>query len=281
MKKQILHIAGIFLIFCLIFSCGQNFSDSGTSEIGYDGENFEKLLDIPLTEQPPPPPPHINISANEISRKLIKSGRLELESKNFQKDRQVILDYLEKFGGYVEQENENNSEFRKTLFLTIRIPSNSFDSMFILSTAVGRKVINRSVNVEDATLRYLDLEASIKSSKALESRYREILKQANSIKDILEIEKSLNSIRAEIDLYESRFRNLSSRISFSSLEIILSENVTVAEKPDLGYLDKLINSFGYGWKGLGQFLLGIVSIWPFILIAIFIGILIRRRIKKK
>lgn len=74
MKKQILHIAGIFLIFCLTLSCGQNFSDSGTSEIGYDGENFEELLDIPLTEQPPPPPPHINISANEISRKLIKSG---------------------------------------------------------------------------------------------------------------------------------------------------------------------------------------------------------------
>ncbi|GAB2635415.1 hypothetical protein GCM10026987_37060 [Belliella aquatica] len=265
----------------MIFSCGQNFSDSGTSEIGHDGENFEELLDIPLTEQPPPPPPPKNISANEISRKLIKSGRLELESKNFQKDRQVILDYLGKFGGYVEQENENNSEFRKTLFLTIRIPSNSFDSMFILSTAVGRKVINRSVNVEDATLRYLDLEASIESSKALENRYREILKQANSIKDILEIEKSLNSIRAEIDLYESRFRNLSSKISYSSLEIILSENVTVAENPDLGYLNKLINSFGYGWKGLGQFLLGIVSIWPFILVAGLIGFLIRRRIKKK
>ncbi|MCH7407349.1 DUF4349 domain-containing protein [Belliella aquatica] len=281
MKKLISHNIGTFLIACMIFSCGQNFSDSGTSEIGHDGENFEELLDIPLTEQPPPPPPPKNISANEISRKLIKSGRLELESKNFQKDRQVILDYLGKFGGYVEQENENNSEFRKTLFLTIRIPSNSFDSMFILSTAVGRKVINRSVNVEDATLRYLDLEASIESSKALENRYREILKQANSIKDILEIEKSLNSIRAEIDLYESRFRNLSSKISYSSLEIILSENVTVAENPDLGYLNKLINSFGYGWKGLGQFLLGIVSIWPFILVAGLIGFLIRRRIKKK
>ena len=35
----------------------KSFDDSGLKDLGSVADNFEELLDVPITQQPPPPPP--------------------------------------------------------------------------------------------------------------------------------------------------------------------------------------------------------------------------------
>ncbi|MCH7410385.1 DUF4349 domain-containing protein [Belliella sp. DSM 111904] len=173
---------------------------------------------------------------------------------------------IQRHEAYVSQENENNNGLEKSIYIRIKVPVDRFDSLYRLTAGVGSKVISKSANVEDVTSKYHDLNAKIESLKALENRYREILNQAKTIKDILEIESSLNNIRAEIDMYDSRFRRLSQNIIFSTLNVNLLEKIEAKEKSEENFLDELKASFLIGWSGFLQLVLRFVSFWPYIVL---------------
>ena len=139
----------------------------------------------------------------------------------------------------------------------------------------------KEISSQDVTEQYIDLEARMNAKKKLEKRYLELLSKANKVSEILEIEKELAVIREEIEAKEGQLKYLQSQISMSTITIEMYTNNASESGITVSYGSKIWNAIKSGFNGLSSFILGIISIWPFILIFVVLFVFIRRRIKKK
>jgi hypothetical protein len=162
--------------------------------------------------------------------------------------------------------------------IIIRVPSSQYDSMVESIERVGEKTDSKSVNVQDVTEEYIDVEARLKTKQELEARYREILKQAHTVTDILSVETNLNNVRAEIESMEGLLKYLISQVSFSTLNLNFYQKIST----DYGFHGKFVEGLSNGWTNFLTFFIGLANIWPFlILIGSAIWIFIRWRRRKK
>ncbi|MEQ9168103.1 MAG: DUF4349 domain-containing protein [Fulvivirga sp.] len=259
-----------FIIIALFFSCDNksNYNiESESGDIAY--ADFEEMMEVPLTEHAPPPPPPNQVSDEVITKKVVKTGGVEFESKDIDKDYQSIKTLLPRFKGYIENESQNKTSHRITYNLTIRVPADGYDSLYENVSRIGFRLDSRYSNIDDVTSQYYDLKSRIKNKKVLEERYLELLKKASAIKDILEIERNLNEIRVEIESLEGQFKYLSQRVSLSTIDIKFYENLpyTYDATSRKGFGARILSALDSGWQGFLSFLVGVTAIWPFILLA--------------
>lgn len=228
----------------------------------------EKMLaSAPATEQPAP----------EIVRKLIKEGRVEFETRSISETRQKVLQAMEKYKGYVSSDQEYNSPGRISNTLVVRIPADSFDDFLNEATDGVKKFEAKDINLIDVTEEFLDIQVRLKTKKQLETRYLELLKQAKSVLEILEIEKQIGQLRSEIESIEGRLNYLENRVSLSTLTITFYE--TIPTQTEFGRQFK--NGLRNGWDNLIWFFVYLTNIWPFIIIGAVILLAIRSLRKKK
>lgn len=127
---------------------------------------------------------------------------------------------------------------------------------------------NRYSNIGDVSARYYDLETRIKNKKALEQRYIKLLEKASVIKDILEIEKNLNEVRTEIEGLQGQFNYLQKQVNLSTINLsfyeILPYVYDSSERRGLGA--RVLSALGNGWQGFLSFLVGITTLWPFVIL---------------
>lgn len=122
------------------------------------------------------------------------------------------------------------------------------------------------------------MEARLKAKKELEGRYLELLKKANKISEILEIEKELVLIREEIESKQGQLNYLQNRVSMSTLEITFYKQTTETGVT-VSYGSKMWNSIKGGVSWMPGFFLGLLYIWPLLLIAALVFYYIRKRKK--
>lgn len=266
--KKLIYILGIITLITF-FGCESNGPDSEAMNLG------EMVLD--LEEERP-------IESNndvQIQRKLIKNGEVEFESENLRATRNTILKAIDKFKGYASSDNEYKNEYEISNTIMIRVPSENFDNLLEEITIGVTKFDRKEIAIKDVTAEFLDIEARLKTKKELENRYLEILKKANTVTEILEVEKQIGDLRTEIESIEGRLKFLNNQVSFSTLHVRIYE--TISKQTEFGKMFK--NGFKNGWENFILFFVFLVNVWPFIMIIIGLMIVIRvwrkRRIKQK
>lgn len=257
----------ILVLFCLlsIWGCDNN---NSVSDSGRSGEmhmaDEEQAVNYNSAKIEP-------LQPDQLDRKFIKNGQIDFKTDNLNKTRQDIFMAIKKFGGYISSENEFNNSYEISSNIAIRIPADNFDNL-INEITVGVEYFDRKeIYVQDVTAEFVDIEARLKTKKELENRYVEILKQANTVSEILEVERQIGDLRAEIESFEGRLKYLNNQVSYSTLNVRVYE--TVSEQTDFGrkFRDGLKN----GWDNLIRFFVLLVNIWPFVFIIIGLVILIR------
>lgn len=223
-------------------------------------------------------PPERSLDNNDVSellqivpeRKIIKNGFLEIKSDNIHHSRQRIDSLTIKYDCYIADEGFQESYNRWTYNFTIRIEADSFDK-FLNDLLLGPDLIkNKSINTQDVTEQYFDLTARLETNLAVEKRYKELLIKAQSIKDILEIEKSIAQIRGEIESQQGRLNRMKNQIAFSTLTISLYQDKTIKESSVARdpFSERMAKSIINGWNGFISFLIGFITLWPFWIIMI-------------
>ncbi len=150
----------------------------------------------------------------EYERKLIRTGNVTLEVKTVSDSEEKITAWAKSLGGYITDANtwEHGANF------TVRVPSERFDDAMAQMGEFGR-VTNRSVNSQDVSDNYYDLQSRLQTKYILRDKLTGYLNQAKDIKDLLEIERQLNSVLEDIDSTEGRFKRLSGQIDYSTIYI--------------------------------------------------------------
>ena len=88
-------------------------------------------------------------------------------------------------------------------------------------------------------------------------------------------------IREEIEAKEGQLKYLKSQIALSTINIEMYTNNASESGVTVSYPAKIWNAIQSGFNGLSSFILGLITIWPFILILAIIIIVIRRKFYKK
>jgi len=109
------------------------------------------------------------------------------------------------------------------------------------------KILRRTENAEDVSLRYYDLESRLATKKELLKTYQGYLSRANNIDEIMTVESRIADLQQEIDWTGTQFRNLSNLVDYSTihLEIVGPISASSYSEPTLGEkLRGLFGSFG-------------------------------------
>jgi Domain of unknown function (DUF4349) len=208
-------------------------------------------------------------------RKLIKNGTLSFETNDVEKTRKEIEKLYQEFNGYIASENHFNYGERLQHEQEIRIPAQNFDPFIQKLEQLGTKVENKNISTQDVTEEFIDVEARLKTKKDLEARYRELLKFAKKVDEMLSIENQIGNVRAEIESMEGRLNYLKNQVAFSTIKITYYELTGV----DFGFASKFVHSLKNGWDNLLTFLIAMVNVWPF-LILMGLGAVLYTRYKK-
>jgi len=276
MKTRSMKYAIFILITAsLISSCHQSQSDKATYIADAMMMEEEK---IPNTRQSSnaPPPPIDNIKKQEvIKKKIIKDGRLGLQVSELENSK-FRTDTLIKFhGGYYANERFNNSDWESSYTLKIRIPSTNFEK-FISDIERGDGVIlYKEIDARDVTDQFIDLETRLETKQNYLIRYNDLLKKANTVKEILEIEEKIRGLEEEIESTTGRLKYLSDLVDYSTLDLTISKQKDFKYNPSKRdkFSERLKQSLSKGWFGFVDFLLFMIKIWPFWIIVglIFYG----------
>lgn len=223
-------------------------------------------------EAKPSPPPELE----GLEKKIIRNGNLTIESKDLKSSRAHLDSLVGFYSGYISSESFNDQEDQLSYNITCRIPAEKFD-LFLSGVESGPdKIISKSINANDVTEQYYDVKIRLENERKVEKRYLELLAQARSVKDILDIEEKLGKVRQEIESKEGRLRYLDDRVGYSTLNIWIYQKKDIKYEPADrdGFGQRLKKSLHKGWQGFVDFILFFLRIWPLWIVGLIIWRLI-------
>ncbi|MDP5198353.1 DUF4349 domain-containing protein [Flavobacterium sp. DG2-3] len=225
----------------------------------------------------PPAPP----AKQEIEQKIIKEASLRFETDNLENTFGQIQKAVANSKARIINDSEGKDYGTISRNLIVKVPSQNFDR-FISDVSKGISYFEvKNISSQDVTEQYIDLTSRLKTKKKLEERYLEILKKANKVSEILEIEQQISTIREEIESKEGQLKYLESRVSESTITIEFYKTVAEKEGVKISYGSKLWTAVKSGFFSLSDFLISLISIWPFVIIFIVLAYFIRKRFKRR
>lgn len=221
-------------------------------------------------------------------RKIIRNAELTLEADSPDDASANITKVVEKSGGFVVESQKQTSDAKATksdsVTMTVRVPSAKFEESLDEIRKLSGRVIVETVRGQDVTEEFIDVEARLKTKKALEAQFLEIMKQGKTVQDALNVQRELANVRGEIEQIEGRKRFLENQSSLSTIKLRL-QTPTVFSANSSGFFYQLAQSFSSGFNFAVDFVLGlvtfIVAILPFLLFIVLPVYLILRHFWRK
>ncbi|EJG00919.1 DUF4349 domain-containing protein [Flavobacterium sp. F52] len=273
------HIFFLSVLFLILSGCSK--SEAETNDVA-----------VSAVMVPPPPPAGASesnrkdqdlneSSTTKIPQKIIKQGSLRFETDNLENTFNQIHKAVSENKARIINDSEGkdyNSVYRS---LTVKVPSQNFDR-FINNVSKGVSYFEvKNISAEDVTEQFIDLTSRLNTKKKLEERYLQILQKATKVSEILEIEKQISAIREEIESKEGQLKYLESRVSESTVTIDFYKTVAQKEGVKISYGSKIWNAIKSGFFSLSDFLISLISIWPFIILFCVLAYFIRKRLKRR
>lgn len=266
MKKTVSFIACLLLLLGLT-ACGAATGGSYKTEaaapmaMNAAAPMEEMAMDAALSEGAAEP----SSTALPQNRKWIITVYMDAETEDLDTAITGIDAHITGMGGYVEDQRVYNgstyaSHRYRNANLTVRIPAEKVDE-FTEKVAGIANVVSKEKNLEDITLSYTATESRMKALQTEEARLLELLAEAETMSDLLEIEARLTDVRYELESVTSQLRLYNNQVDFATIHLSLSEvqEYTPVEEPT--FFERIRSTFSDALEGLGD---GIVNITVFL-----------------
>ncbi|MEV4082942.1 DUF4349 domain-containing protein [Nonomuraea fuscirosea] len=194
-----------------------------------------------------------DVKVTRQDRQVIYTGNMTVRAKQVSTAVQQAKQIVTAAGGYLSQEQTSSaSETEDSATLEFKVPPAKY------AEVVGRfgkelgKQLSMHQGTEDVTLKVADVESRLKSaSESLES-LRTLLKKADTIGQVLQVEREIATREADLESLQAQQKELAAQVSMATLSLQLvgpvAEVVDPAEEP-AGFLGGLQS----GWDALVSF----------------------------
>jgi hypothetical protein len=287
--KNILCTCGLAL---LLLACGNGSPSEYASEMApassinakqdYYGDESDVEMEPPRTAGAPVPPgPDVEVRQQRIIYTAAARARVEkLDSALARVIRQVT-----RSGGYLSSQHRTNSTYEHTAQLSIRLPADQLNGALEFLPQIAAEIDYQNLDSRDVTAEWLDLESRLQTKRDVRDRYIDILRnRAQKVEDILNAEDKIRVITEEIEAKEGRLRYLRDQVSLSTLTLELYETVeyrSTGPTVTRGFGSKFLDSLAFGGQMVQDILLGLVAIWPLLILGGLVFFGVRRWRKRK
>ena len=226
-----------------------------------------------------------------VERKIIRNATLTVETDDPAEGQRKVVSAAEQHGGYVVVTQSTQSargggqKPGSVVTVELRVPAERFGAVLDAIRGVGGRVVDEKITGQDVTEEYIDLEARVRTQKALEAQIMEIMKRADRVSDALEVQAQLATVRTEIERLEGRRRFLENQSSLSTIKVTLQPPSPFVESSTTGFMAELKDAFGDGIDFGASLLLGLIrvvlALTPVVLFVFLpLGLLVRYLVRR-
>ena len=255
-------------------------ADSAISQ-EYNGDTDEKPeeeQDQKQKRQPVQPRPTEPLAKPDWDKKIIKTASINLEIKDYNKYNTSLREKVKSFGGYIAQEEQNQSDYKIENTVTVKVPVDQFDNAVTLLTSNVEKLNEKKISSQDVTAEFVDTKSRLEAKRQVRERYIGLLKQAKNMEEILNVQSEINSIQEDMEAAAGRIQYLGHSASYSTINLtyfeVLNSSAKTDDNPSFG--TKFINAFKTGGSGVMDLLVGLATIWPLFLLAFIAWVIYKR-----
>ena len=266
----------------LLSGCGTSKSSYAVNEQAYAAETAAAAYDTAASGAE---------SGTELpeGRKFIITMNVDAETDDLDSALSNLNTALLKVNGYIQDQNiYNGSAYYsgrryRSASLTLRIPTDGLDG-FQADIASLANVTSSSRSSEDVTLQYVDTESRITALKTEQDRLLELLSQAETMSDLLEIESRLTQVRSDLESYTSQLKVLENQVDYATMYLDLSEVTEYTPVAEKTRLQKIGEGFVKRLKDLGNGILDF-GVWvlvelPYLAVVVLVGFGVYKLVKK-
>ncbi|WP_163192800.1 DUF4349 domain-containing protein [Clostridium thermarum] len=290
-KKLLVPLMALMLV--MTIGCGKMKSERDYAEYSTNGQTAPSRSEEPKAETSSGRGGLSNITSDSgmtvdqevgTDRKVIRTVRKEIETKEFDKAVNFINERTIRDKGYIQSSNTSGGRLLNGNYVgdrygefVIRIPVDKLNTFLKDVETIG-VVISSSENGEDITAQYFDTEARVKTLKIEEERLLTILEKSEKLTDIIELEKRLSEVRTDIENLTGTLKKYDNLVALATVTITLREvqEVTELKTKPVSFGEKIVTSFKDSVNSLYEILKGlvlvIVSVIPFAALAAVVAV---------
>lgn len=242
-------------------------------------------------------PPSVSVDASTSNtgsavvtdRKIVKNAALSIKTKSYDTLLADVKQKIEQYGGYIEESQEYNfdSGSNRSVDMDVKIPADKLEK-FIEEISLVGTVTSKTVSSDDITDSYIDVESRIKALETEEKTLLGILEKAESLTDVIELQKRLSTVRTDLEAMKVKKQSYDNMVAYSEvfLDINEVERVVEGDETFLGEVkEKLMNNL----YDLGDFLrelaINLIASSPYLIIlgavAAIVFVIVKKRRKNK
>lgn len=162
-------------------------------------------------------------------RKVIRTGQIEIQVTDTLEIMDEISRLVDRSGGYVSSSEvqPTGGDGQPLVTLTIRIPAGELDTALSTIRGLAEDVTYESIQSQDVTEEYVDIESRLRNLTALETELvallAEVRQQENADpQKLLTVFNEVSNVRGEIEVLEGRRRLLEDQTSLSTINVSIS-----------------------------------------------------------
>ena len=301
MKKKLLALIAALLLLLLTACGGSNGgSDSASQATGAADWNGVSM-DIDVAPMEPHPeagwnnnaeyemPADASGSTVPANTKMILTGELELETKEFESAVQAVDALVKELGGWYESRSINQGGSRRSINATVRVPANNFTALMERAGEVAHKTYanDRQQDVSEA---YYDNEARLTTQRTKLERLQTLLAQAENMEDIIALESAISETELQIEYLTGSLRKYDNLVDYATVSLSLWEVYRLSTDQEIPRTfserlgDAFITGLERGIDNLEDFSIGVARNWMSLLIlaaVIWVIVLLVRRYNRK
>jgi PBP1b-binding outer membrane lipoprotein LpoB len=168
-----------------------------------------------------------------VERIVIKNASLDIIADHPDQVMDAIGKMAEEMGGFIVSANLYQDSLPSGAqvprgSITIRVPAERLDEAISrIEEQSDQPVQNKTINSQDVTREYTDLQSRLRNLEAAESQLLKIMDQATKTEDVLSVHKQLTQVREQIEVTKGQIQyyEQSARLSSISTNILPTELV--------------------------------------------------------
>jgi hypothetical protein len=174
----------------------------------------------------------VQFDSSDVSERIvIKNASLEIVVNAPDESMQSISQLAEQMGGFVVSANlyktqTSDGQEVPRASITIRVPAEKLDEALTkIEAESDRLPLNKTINSQDVTSEYTDLQSRLTNLEAAEAQLMEIMESANRTEDVLNVFDQLTRVREQIEVIKGQMQYMenSAKLSVISVELIPNE----------------------------------------------------------
>lgn len=112
-----------------------------------------------------------------LNKKLIYKANLNMEVEDYGKAQTEIRNLVTMANGYIIEFNENMSQYEQGGTFILKVPASGFSPFLNKLEQVKHESLQRSIQGQDVSEEYVDLESRLKAKQLMEAQYTEFMKK--------------------------------------------------------------------------------------------------------